>query len=238
MEGSGAQAGWYPDQNQPGQERYWDGSQWTDQVRPTQQQPMPPPPGGQRQYAPQPKRRHTFLKVMAGVVVGGLLLIGGCVALFAGGVEEASKQAEESRTTGGETVGVGQPLLVEGTQYRVISATTADSVGSEFARETAPAGTTYVIVDLELVNKKTDTRTVATEAIKLITPNGNEYDTDTDASVAAAGEGSTLLLEEIQPDVPKRGKVIFAVPQAQVSGARLRVEDLFSDAHGFIRLGL
>lgn len=26
-------AGWYPDNTQPGHERYWDGSQWTDQAR-------------------------------------------------------------------------------------------------------------------------------------------------------------------------------------------------------------
>jgi hypothetical protein len=35
VQGRGAPAaGWYPDANQPGQERYWDGTQWTDQVQP------------------------------------------------------------------------------------------------------------------------------------------------------------------------------------------------------------
>lgn len=27
-----AQPGWYPDPQVPGQQRYWDGSQWTDQL--------------------------------------------------------------------------------------------------------------------------------------------------------------------------------------------------------------
>lgn len=27
-------AGWYPDANDPGQEQYWDGAQWTDARRP------------------------------------------------------------------------------------------------------------------------------------------------------------------------------------------------------------
>ena len=200
---------------------------------------------GQPQYGAQPKKKHTFLKVMAAIAVAGLVLIGGCVALIGGAANEVSKEVEKektaderAKTTGGKTVGVGTPLLVKGTQYRVVSATTASSVGGEFTKETAPPGTTYVIVDLELVNKKNDTRTVNTEAMKFISRRSKQFSRDTDARVAAAGQGSTLLLEEIQPDVPKRGKVIFAVPQAQVVGSRLRVEDIFSDAHGFIRLGL
>lgn len=58
--------GWYPDPSAPGQQRYWDGAQWTEQVAPeaTAQQPPPttsqPPfgaaapyhqPGGQPYYA-------------------------------------------------------------------------------------------------------------------------------------------------------------------------------------------
>ncbi len=35
-------AGWHPDPNTPGQQRYWDGQAWTEQ---TQSASMPPPPG-------------------------------------------------------------------------------------------------------------------------------------------------------------------------------------------------
>ena len=35
-------AGWYPANNEPGLERFWDGSQWTDQARPVQA-PAPAP---------------------------------------------------------------------------------------------------------------------------------------------------------------------------------------------------
>ena len=34
MENSGTPAGWYPDTTRPGVQRYWDGSNWTDQFHP------------------------------------------------------------------------------------------------------------------------------------------------------------------------------------------------------------
>ena len=38
-------AGWYPDPSTPGQQRYWDGSQWTEHAAPIPQAAPPPPPG-------------------------------------------------------------------------------------------------------------------------------------------------------------------------------------------------
>lgn len=37
-------AGWYPDPQSPGSQRFWDGSVWTDQVRPASGAVPPPPP--------------------------------------------------------------------------------------------------------------------------------------------------------------------------------------------------
>jgi uncharacterized RDD family membrane protein YckC len=43
--------GWYPDPAVAGQQRYWDGTQWTENVAPMPQAAPPPPPPG---YAPTP----------------------------------------------------------------------------------------------------------------------------------------------------------------------------------------
>lgn len=259
MAASGPPAGWYQDPEQPAQQRYWDGASWTEHRQPAPPVSTPPPSIPPPGASPAPAMPgagaatssgggSTALKVLAAVGIGFLLLIGGCVVLVGGAANEVAKDIESAGGDGGggtgtgggggRTVGVGTPLLLKGTQYRVTAATTRASVGPSFLEETAPSGTTYVVVDLELTNRRSDTRTITTEAIKLTTAKGNEYSVDTDASIASAGEGSTLLLEEIQPDVPKSGKVIFAVPQDQVSGAKLRVEDLFSSSQGFISLGL
>jgi hypothetical protein len=38
-------AGWYPDPQNPVNQRYWDGANWTEQIRPVMpSSPVPPPP--------------------------------------------------------------------------------------------------------------------------------------------------------------------------------------------------
>jgi hypothetical protein len=45
MSGSSTPAGWYPDPQDPGQQRYWDGVAWTEATRPSGIAPPPPPTG-------------------------------------------------------------------------------------------------------------------------------------------------------------------------------------------------
>lgn len=51
---SSTPSGWYPDPQNASQERYWDGSTWSDQTRPTNGGGFapPPPPGPGGAYAP------------------------------------------------------------------------------------------------------------------------------------------------------------------------------------------
>ncbi len=143
-------------------------------------------------------------------------------------------KGDGGKSGGGEqTVDVGEAVTVEGTRYRLISAKTASSVGGEFTTQRASG--IFVIVKIELTNEKSDTHTINSDAIKLITANDKSYSPSTDAVISLK---DPIIFQEIQPDVPKTGTLLYDIPPSQTSQAKLRVEDLFSNAHAFIRLGI
>ena len=69
-----AAAGWYPDPAEPAKERYWDGSDWTAEVRSAGAAPPPPPPlpAG---YAPNqaPAAGNTYSTIA--IVLGALAIL-------------------------------------------------------------------------------------------------------------------------------------------------------------------
>lgn len=70
--------GWYTDPHTPLSQRYWDGANWTDQVRPTPPETGAPPPV---QVTMVDKRTPQFSCLGAIIVI--LALVGGVVAIMA-----------------------------------------------------------------------------------------------------------------------------------------------------------
>jgi uncharacterized RDD family membrane protein YckC len=68
MSGQTTPAGWYPDPEQPGQQRYWDGASWTESRQPLAGGPPQPPTG----FSPPP----TYQSVGYGYTEGGGQLAG------------------------------------------------------------------------------------------------------------------------------------------------------------------
>lgn len=88
-------AGWYPDVNVPGTERYYDGTQWTEQTRAatTGIPPQPPTPlAGERKG----KKKGKKGKVVLGAVVGAIVLIGAVNAISGGGSDDADVSTADS----------------------------------------------------------------------------------------------------------------------------------------------
>ncbi len=134
-------------------------------------------------------------------------------------------------------VAIGETIELQGTRYTVKSAKTAPTVGGEFLEE--KAGGVYVIVELTIENTKDETKTFLDEAAKLIGGNGKKYSTDSDGTFAAIGDdGETLIFEDMQPDVPKTGVLVYDVPKAAVAGGLLQVSDLFGRGEAYINLAL
>jgi hypothetical protein len=133
-------AGWYPQDNQ---ERWWDGTAWSDNFRPLgseqatfqpgqqpYQQPYQPPYGqptygqptyGQPTYGVQPvKQSHTARNILIVFAVLFLLFVGGCVALVAivgNEVNDAVNDDTEGGPNNPLTITEGQAFEVDGFEY-------------------------------------------------------------------------------------------------------------------------
>jgi hypothetical protein len=139
-------AGWYPGEN--GQERYWDGSAWTDQTRPSGAPAGPPPPQqGYYQPGPPPKKKHTLRNVLLILLVLFLLCVGGCIALIGGAANEVDKSVKKEQANDRpEVVKLGASFKHDG--YTVHS-------GWKLARDFG----TVTIKGLRITNVKNDSFT-------------------------------------------------------------------------------
>ncbi len=186
----------------------------------------------------QKKRGGGCLRIIGIAPVAFIVLIVAIVALSGGGDEEPTVTpggggSGDESSDEGTTAAVGDTVELKGTSYRVTRVRTAQEVGGEFNKTKADGR--FVIVDLTLTNLEDEPATILEDAIRLVGGNGNEYTTDSDTF--AAFDNQFTLLQEIQPDLPKKVVAVYDIPPGAVSGAKLQVKDLFSDSRAEIDLG-
>jgi hypothetical protein len=176
---------------------------------------------------------------IAAIIVGVIIVAS---ALGSGGGDGGATRGGGSgggddTVSDAKPVKVGEAVSLEGTTYTVESAKAQASVGGEFFSEEANG--VYVVVKLTIENTKDETKTFSESAAKYVAPNGKKYSTDNDGTFAAIGEnGETLIFEDMQPDVPKTGLLVFDVPKNAVKGGQLELSDLFGRGEAYVDLGL
>jgi hypothetical protein len=163
------------------------------------------------------------------VVAGGSSSGGGSKSASGGG------GSSSSAGNGGTSGTVGQALKNAGTTYTVTQAQTAQVIGDPSLGGARTDGT-FVVVDLQLTNNKSETKTFTDSSAKIETSDGKQY-AASDKTVLAFGDQS-LLLRDIQPDLTAKGKLAFELPPSKVSGSKLVIEDLYGDGQIKVDLGL
>lgn len=254
--------GFYPDGS--GTSRYWDGNGWTDQTQGARPAPTGATMTGNpkadakaaKAYAkatrPWYKKKRWIAAIAVLVIIIAVALGGG-----GGGSDGPEKVSGDSSTSSGggsdsgddddsgesragsksNPIKIGETVKLKGTQYTVESAKTQSDVGGEFANEKANG--VYVLVTLTIENKKDETKTFSDSAAKFVATNDKKYSTDQDGTFAAIGDGGeTLIFEDMQPDLPKTGLLVFDVPKDLAKGGILEVGDLFGGGEAYIDLGL
>lgn len=186
------------------------------------------------------KKRWWVLAAVAVIVVIASTTSGGGSSDGPKKVDNATgSTATGGAAKGGDAAGteknpvkVGETVELAGTRYTVKKVATTTNVGGQFG---AKADGRFVVVTLTIENMKNETKTFSESAAKLITASGTQYSTDDDGSLMA---DHPLILEDMQPELPKTGVLVFDVPPTKLAGAELKVSDLFGKGDAYVNLGL
>lgn len=143
-----------------------------------------------------------------------------------GGTQEAQMTQAAKVHSVHETFSVGSGNRE--VQYTVTNISTATNIGGQYGEN---ADGVFVIVEIEMKNTGKESFEVSGNLFKLVDSQEREYDTDTDAMIYAE---NSVVYEQVDPGVTKKGVLIFDVPKDQ-SGRQLKINPvgIFStaDAH-------
>jgi hypothetical protein len=179
------------------------------------------------------KKRFIFPAAIATVAIISFAMQGGGSDNGTAVKDSGSTSSNSTSDAGSQSspYKVGQTIELEGTQYTVTGASTQGKIGGAFGEK---ADGTFVVVDLTIENKKDETKTFMDEAATFVASDGTQYE----GSDAAIYLENSLWLQDMQPDLPIDGQLVFDVPPSKVAGGILMVEDLFGGGEANIALGL
>ena len=208
-------AGWYPDPEGAGGQRFWNGDAWTDHRAPD----APPGVVGATHTTSRGPDRRLLIGLAAAVVV--VLIVGGVVAVVlmkndAGDITVTARpeasSAEPSETEEGPTepqaAGTGDEVRDGNFAFVVNGVRTTDVVADpEFPELNATADGEYVIVDLSVTNVSAEQQTFIA-SFNTLSDGTTEFEVDEDAwlyvgnTVTDVGPGQTIETAVVF-DVPK-----------------------------------
>jgi hypothetical protein len=246
--------GWYPDPRKPTQDRYWDGSQWTDQTRKGKS-------GGFRAaYGRLPRWAQFAIPIVVLLIVVSAAAGGGesddstgTADKSAGAVsdtagknttvetakyDEGNDPSENASDSNTPSVGPRGSVEVDTLRWHLRNAQTATTIGDQQYGLGSKANGIYVVVELSVTNNKSESVTLTSEAVSLVAGD-KTYSTDSSAETALIGSGAkTFLFEDLGPGVTLTGQTAFDIAPAVLNQQpQLRFNELgFGSTHGYIAL--
>ena len=242
--------GWYPDPEDGTVARYWDGREWTEQRRPFPQGPLgggggyghevepyaagtpyAGPPGAGAVLPPPKRGMSTGAKVLLGILAGFLILtilvVGGCVAC---GALVFTAVDEELTDHDYGNVRIGQPIEIRGVRYTVTDVETGPGSAPRSQRRT-PAGSLIVALEVEKPGGAPGALQPVLEPVvdrDLVSGVGLELE--------LVARQRALPFQPIEAGSRVAGQIAFAVRPGEIRNARLRIEAVLGNGHGYIDL--
>lgn len=135
---------------------------------------------------------------------------------FNGTSDNASNQSTaENFTNIPKYKKIGDQIDIGNFSYVVNSIKFIKTIGGEFTQQTADG--VYLVVSVTFRNNDNKEHTLDNSFFKLTDENGAEYESSIDGATALEMEGKeTLFLKQCNPNITKKGLIIFEVPEKKV----------------------
>lgn len=180
-----------------------------------------------------------LLKIIGGLVV--LAVIGGCavvgMGVFAVG-NAANEQQERSEAAAANPAAIGENVTVNEVRWRVLEVKDLGSTltsANQFIEDVTTSGR-FVQVRFEIENRGKSMKSFS--GLDLIDSQKREYKSASDAIPFLPEGEDCIIIENLNPNVPKTCVAIYAVP-ADATGLTARVGDLnpLSSEYAYVALG-
>ncbi|OAS82762.1 MULTISPECIES: DUF4352 domain-containing protein [Metabacillus] len=136
--------------------------------------------------------------------------------------EEGTDVTEGEKKEETKTYKIGDAVKVGDVVFTVHGKSTANNVGGEYGQN---ASGTYLILDVTVKNEGKEAIMTDSSFFKLL-QGDTEYNADDSATLYANEAGKGFFLEEINPNLENRGKVVFDVADPKAA-YKLQVQSGF-----------
>ncbi|MFS0654624.1 DUF4352 domain-containing protein [Bacillus sp. 179-C3.3 HS] len=141
-----------------------------------------------------------------------------CMAGGSGTKEEQSNTDAKNEATSSEKKKkkekahkIGDKVTVEDFTYQVNDVTEKQTLQKEYLSDVTTDGK-FVVVEVTITNIGKKDRFVDTDMFKLIGKDGTEYKSLATNNMYVNDTQSSFFLKQVNPKLPKKGKVVFEVP--------------------------
>ena len=148
---------------------------------------------------------------------------------------EANDQTDDKEKPKEKVANIGDALTVGDVVFTINGRSTAKNVGGEYGED---AQGKYLILNVSVKNKGEESLMVDGSFFKL-KADGKTYEADTMASTYANEAGKSFFLQQLNPGISQKGKVVFDVPAKMIDTKDLKVQvqtGLFGTETGMISL--
>ena len=148
-------------------------------------------------------------------VLVAIIIIGALGAMFADGDENSTSSPSESV----QTYKIGEVFQTKKFEITVTNVSKKYSVGDMFWNETPAEGAVYVTVQWKYKNiTEEPISSFSTPDIKLVSPKGTEYRTDSAASAAFASQvnPNEKILSDLNPGITTTAADVFEVAESLI----------------------